>query len=193
MLMKPGRDREPVCIDNRFRMRRGEVANPGDPIAANRNIGMFRFGAGSIVNRAAFDDNVEIRGAWRRRPILLEHCEQDCQKNAEAKEIALHRPDSRSVEQRCRSQNVCRKVRPNHARFRRRRTTRICCRQSRDTAIARLARCVWWLKQHTGGGLIVRDRTNVICRWKEIIVALLNTNFGIEIERNHPVHFVENL
>src|SRR5437762_11498706 len=94
-------------------MRRGEVANPGDLIAANRNIGMFRFGAASIVNRAAFDDNVEIRGTWQWRPILREHCEQDCQKNAEAKEIALHRPDSRSVEQRCRSQNVCRKVRPN--------------------------------------------------------------------------------
>src|SRR4029453_14023322 len=79
------------------------------------------------------------------------------------------------------------------ARFRRRRTTRICCRQSRDTAIARLARCVWWLKQHTGGGLIGGDGRTVICRWKEIIVAVLNTNFGIEIERNHPVHFVENL
>jgi hypothetical protein len=33
---------------------------------------MFRLGTGSIVNRAAFDDGVEIRGITRRGRLLQE-------------------------------------------------------------------------------------------------------------------------
>jgi hypothetical protein len=49
-------------------MRGAEIANGGNPIAPDRNIDMFRLGTGSIVNRAAFDDDVEVRGiTWRGR------------------------------------------------------------------------------------------------------------------------------
>jgi hypothetical protein len=42
----------------------------------------------------------------------------------------------------------------------------------------------WRFEQHTGHGVIAGHRTNVIRRWKEISVAILNPNFGITIKRD---------
>src|SRR4029453_2007031 len=80
------------------------------------------------------------------------------------------------------------------AGFRRGRAARTCCRgQRRDAAIAGLAARARRFEQHTRRDLIVRDRTDVICRLKEIFVAVFDSNFGIEVERNHPAHLFENL
>jgi hypothetical protein len=51
-------DREARCVNNCFRLRGFEIANTGDAITTNGNIDVFRFGAGAVLNRAAFNDYV---------------------------------------------------------------------------------------------------------------------------------------
>jgi hypothetical protein len=53
-------------------MRGAEIANGGNLIAPDGNIDMFRFGTGSIVNRAAFDDDVENPRDYPARAFVLQ-------------------------------------------------------------------------------------------------------------------------
>ena len=64
--MKPGRDREPAGVDTFFALRRLEIADARDAIAANRHIGLLSLAARAVVNRAVFDDDIEICGCERR-------------------------------------------------------------------------------------------------------------------------------
>ena len=57
---KPGRDRESLRIDHCLRLCRFEIADANDPIATNRDVGLSRLGASAVVNRAVFDNGVEI-------------------------------------------------------------------------------------------------------------------------------------
>ena len=60
------------------------------------------------------------------------------------------------------------------------------------TAIAGLAGRVRRFEQHARCGSIVRYRTNVIGRGKEIFVAVFDSNFGTKVERNHPANLFED-
>src|SRR4030095_5688626 len=106
----PRCDARPRRIDNCFRLRRPEIADARNPITTNCDIDTFRVVSGSIENRPASDNNVEICGT--RRWISREHCEHDCHENSEAEEVPLHRADSRCVERRCRFENVCWRPKP---------------------------------------------------------------------------------
>ena len=58
---EPRRDREPVGLNNYFRLGRFEIAQADDAIATQRKIDMSWLAAGAVVNSAAFDDDVELR------------------------------------------------------------------------------------------------------------------------------------
>ena len=54
------RDGEPMRIDRILRVRVLKIANSSYLVAKNRNIGDTAFGAGSIVDGAAFDKKVGL-------------------------------------------------------------------------------------------------------------------------------------
>ena len=56
------RDREPLGLDHRLRLVGGIISERRDPIAADSYINHARFFAGAVVNRATFDDDVELVG-----------------------------------------------------------------------------------------------------------------------------------
>ncbi len=60
MLMKPGARRRPVTSISCFAGFFGEVADGGDAIAADRDVGHDGRLAGSVVDRAAAEDHVVV-------------------------------------------------------------------------------------------------------------------------------------
>jgi hypothetical protein len=54
-------------------MRGAEIANASNPIAPDRNVDMFPFSACSVVNRASFDNDVEVSAIFRRRCLFCRH------------------------------------------------------------------------------------------------------------------------
>ena len=68
MLMKPGRDRETLRVDGFLRVGRFEIPDANDAIAAKGHIRDPRLAARAVVERAAFDHDVEGR---RRRRFFL--------------------------------------------------------------------------------------------------------------------------
>ena len=63
---------------------------------------------------------------------------------------------------------------------------------ARRSSVAHFASRSWWFEQHARDAIRVRDRANMICRWEEILVAVLDPNFRIQIERDHAADFAEN-
>ena len=61
---KPGRHRESLRIDDGFGLRSFEIADTNDPIATNHDVGLFRLGTRAVVNRAIFNNDVEICRSW---------------------------------------------------------------------------------------------------------------------------------
>jgi hypothetical protein len=62
-----GRDGHSLDVDHGGRAFRREVADAGNAIAANGNIGHAWFVAGAVVNSPAFDNDVELLGRLRFR------------------------------------------------------------------------------------------------------------------------------
>jgi hypothetical protein len=61
---EPGRHGESLRIDNGLCLRSFEIADTNDPIATNRDVGLFRLGTRAVVNRAISNDDVEICRSW---------------------------------------------------------------------------------------------------------------------------------
>jgi hypothetical protein len=62
----------------------------------------------------------------------------------------------------------------------------------RGTAITRFTGSCWRFEQHMRRIFIPAHRPHVIRRWKQILVAEFDANFGVQIERDHPAHFIED-
>ncbi len=57
---EPRRDREPARINNCFRAGVLEITETGNAIALDRKIDTLCLAASAVVNRAAFNDDIEI-------------------------------------------------------------------------------------------------------------------------------------
>lgn len=84
------RDGESLCVDDRFRFCRFEITNASNPIAANCDVGLFGLGTSPVVNRAVFDDDIEIACSRRRGLVSGEYRGRDCDEYREPNTISLH-------------------------------------------------------------------------------------------------------
>ena len=96
-LRRPGKhidetrsDREPLCVDNRLRCGRLEIADTRNPVAANCNISLPRLGAGAVVNHPVPNDDVETGRCRRWGLALCEHCKHNCQERGDPKKNFFH-------------------------------------------------------------------------------------------------------